>query len=205
MSEFSHLVGTLESWVHEYGVAAVFVILTFESLGFPLPGESLLVVTSILSGRGEIGFVPLVLAAWTGAVMGDNIGYLIGRRLGRALLLRYGARFGLTDERLARVEKVFARWGPAAVGFARFFNVLRQLNGVVAGSLAMPWRRFLLFNALGGAGWVLAWTSIGYYAGTHGADVAALLHKFGYAAIVLALAAALAVYVYVRHVRTRST
>ncbi len=205
MSEFSHLVGTLESWVHEYGVAAVFVILTFESLGLPLPGESLLVVTSILSGRGEIGFVPLVLAAWAGAVTGDNIGYLIGRKLGRALLLRYGGRFGLTDERLAKVEKVFARWGPAAVGFARFFNVLRQLNGVVAGSLAMPWHRFLLFNALGGAAWVLTWTAIGYTAGTHGADMAALLHRFGYVAILLALAAALAVYVYVRHVRTRST
>jgi membrane protein DedA with SNARE-associated domain len=67
----------------------------------------------------------------------------------------------------------------------------------------MPWRRFLLFNALGGAGWVLAGTSIGYTAGTHGADMAVLLHKFGYAAIVLALAAALAVYVYLRRVPRR--
>jgi len=182
---------------------AVFVILTFESFGVPLPGESLLVVTSILSGRGEIGFIPLVLAAWAGAVTGDNIGYLIGRRLGRALLLRHGGRFGLTDERLVKVEMVFARWGPAAVGFARFFNVLRQLNGVVAGSLAMPWRRFLLFNALGAAGWVLVWTTIGYTAGTHGADVAAWLHRFGYAAIVLALAAAPVAWIYVRRVRRR--
>jgi membrane protein DedA with SNARE-associated domain len=203
MSEFSHLVGTLESWVHDDGVAAVFVILTIESLGAPLPGESLLVVTSILSGRGEIGFIPLVLSAWAGAVMGDNIGYLIGRKLGRTLLLRYGVRFGLTEERVAKVETVFARYGPAAVGFARFFNVLRQLNGVVAGSLGMPWRRFLLFNALGGAAWVLAWTTIGYFAGTQGAQLAALLHKVGYVAIVLALVAALAVYGYVRHVRRR--
>jgi membrane protein DedA with SNARE-associated domain len=205
MTDFSHLIGTLEFWIHEYGVAAVFVILTFESLGLPVPGESVLVVSSILSGRGEIGFVPLVLAAWAGAVIGDNIGYLIGHRLGHTLLLHYGGRFGLTEARLARVEHVFARYGSAAVGVARFFNVLRQLNGVVAGSLAMPWRRFLLFNALGGAAWVLVWTAIGYFAGTHGADMAALLHRLGYAAVGLALVAALAVFIYVRYVRARST
>jgi membrane protein DedA with SNARE-associated domain len=203
MTEFSHLIGPLESWVHEYGVAAVFVILTFESLGAPVPGESLLVVTSILAGRGDIAFIPLILSAWAGAVTGDNIGYLIGRRLGRKLLLRYGGSFGLTEPRLGKVEDVFARWGPAAVGFARFINLLRQLNGVVAGSLGMHWRRFLLFNALGGAAWVLAWTMIGYYAGTHGADVAALLHRAGYAGIVLALTAAVGTWAYVRQVRGR--
>jgi membrane protein DedA with SNARE-associated domain len=203
MTEITHLLGTLEPWVHEYGVSAVFVILTFESLGAPLPGESVLVVASLLAGRGEIAFIPLLLAAWAGAVMGDNIGYLIGRKLGRRLLLRYGGRFGLTEQRLAKVEDVFARYGPAAVGFARFFNVLRQLNGVVAGSLDMPWRRFLLFNALGGAVWVLAWTLIGYYAGAHGADMAALLHRLGYAGIVVALAAAIALYIHAKQARSR--
>jgi membrane protein DedA with SNARE-associated domain len=160
-------------------------------------------VASILSGRGDISFVSLFLSAWAGAVMGDNIGYLIGRKLGRNLLRRYGGKIGVNAERLVKVEDVFARYGPAAVGFARFFNVLRQLNGVVAGSLEMPWRRFLLFNALGGAAWVLAWTTIGYYVGTHGADMAALLHKLGYLGIVLALAAAIAAYVYSKRPRAK--
>jgi len=205
MTELTNFLGALEPWVHQYGVVAVFVILTFESFGAPLPGESLLIAASILAGRGDVSFMSLFFAAWAGAVMGDNIGYLIGRRLGHRLLQHLGGKFGLTAERLARVEAVFARYGPATVGFARFFNVLRQLNGVVAGSLEMPWRRFLLFNALGGALWVLAWTTIGYYLGLHGADIAALLHKLGYVGIVVALIAAIAVlsYVYGKQVRSR--
>jgi membrane protein DedA with SNARE-associated domain len=91
--------------------------------------------------------------AWAGAVIGDNIGYVIGRTFGRAVVLRFGGRIGITADRLRKVEDVFARYGPVTVGFARFFPILRQLNGVVAGTLAMEWRRFLLFNALGGALW----------------------------------------------------
>ena len=189
MTEFEHLLGLLEPWVQEYGVAAVFLILMLESFGMPLPGESLLIVASIVAGRGDLSFVALFFAAWAGAVVGDSIGYLIGRKLGGSLLRHYGGKIGLTSERLATVEAAFARWGPLAVAFARFFNVLRQLNGVVAGSLKMPWRKFLLFNALGGAAWVLAWTVVGYYIGLHGAGIAALMHKVGYAGAIVALAA----------------
>jgi len=185
-------------------VAAVFLILMFESFGVPLPGESLLIVASILAGRGDLSYVALFLAAWAGAVIGDSIGYLIGRKLGGALLRYYGGRVGLTAERLAKVEAAFARWGPVAVAFARFFNVLRQLNGVVAGSLEMPWRRFLMFNALGGAAWVLAWTVAGYYVGIHGAGIAALLHKAGYAGTIVALVGALAVLAIMSWRRARS-
>lgn len=163
MMEFGHLLGTLEPYVHQYGVAAIFLILTFESLGAPLPGESLLIVASILAGRGDLSYVALVLSAWAGSVVGDSIGYLIGRKFGRTLLLRYGGKVGLNAERLAKAEAVFARYGPVAVAIARFFSLLRQLNGVVAGSMGMPWRRFLLFNALGAALWVLTWTMIGNY------------------------------------------
>ena len=91
-----HILGNLEPLVHEYGAAAVMVILTFESLGLPLPGESLLVVASVLAGRGELSLLPLMLSAWAGAVLGDNIGYLIGRRLGRAIVVRYGGRSAST-------------------------------------------------------------------------------------------------------------
>ena len=93
--ETEHLFGNLEPFVHEYGAATVMVILTFESLGAPLPGESLLIFASVLAGRGELPLAPLMLGAWTGAVLGDNIGYLIGRWLGRAIVLRYGAKIGI--------------------------------------------------------------------------------------------------------------
>lgn len=193
MTEFEHLLGLLEPWVREYGVAAVFLILMLESFGMPLPGESLLIVASILAGRGDLSFVALFFAAWAGAVVGDSIGYLIGCKLGGVLLLRFGSKVGLTAERLSKVEAAFTRWGPLAVAFARFFNVLRQLNGVVAGSLKMPWRKFLLFNALGGAAWVLTWTVVGYYVGLHGAGIAALMHQVGYAGVIVALVAVCAV------------
>ena len=80
--------------------------------------------------------------------------------------------------------------------------MLRQLNGVVAGSLEMPWRRFLMFNALGGAAWVLCWTLIGYHVGQHGTGIAALLHKIGYAGMVVVLAAVIGMVVYLHRRRT---
>lgn len=180
MTEFHRVFEGLAPWIHEYGAAAVFVIVTFESFGVPLPGESLLIAAAILSRRGDLSFSALLVSAWSGAVIGDNIGYLIGRVLGRRLLLRFGAKIGLTASRLRRVEATFARYGPLTVGFARFVNVLRQLNGVVAGSLKMDWRYFLVFNALGGAIWVIIWTAVGAYIGERGAYVTLLIRKFGF-------------------------
>jgi membrane protein DedA with SNARE-associated domain len=180
MAGFHHELGALEPWIHHYGVAAVGAILILESLGLPLPGESLLVIAAILAGRGDLSFPGLLISAWAGSVIGDNIGYLIGRMLGHRLVYRYGAKIGLTAERLRRVEGVFARYGPVTVAFARFFNVLRQLNGVVAGTVHMEWRRFIAFNALGGALWVLAWTMGGFYLSRHGARIDEALHKLGF-------------------------
>ena len=205
MTEFGHVLRGLEPWLHQYGVVAVFVILTFELFGIPLPGESLLVVAAILAGRGGISFSGLFFAAWAGAVIGDNIGYLIGRMLGRNLLLRYGGKIGLTTERLRKVEAVFARFGPLTVGFARFLNVLRQLNGVVAGTLEMDWRQFLVFNALGGALWVLVWTLVGFYLGVNGADIEAVVHKLKFLGAIFVLIATIVtlIYVYGHRILTR--
>ncbi len=194
--EIEHLLGNLEPLVHEYGAAAVMVILTFESLGLPLPGESLLIFASVLAGRGELSLLPLMLSAWAGALLGDNIGYLIGRRLGRAIVLRYGGKIGINADRLNRVEAVFARYGPLTVAFARFLNVLRQLNGVVAGMLKMDWRRFLVFNALGGALWVSVWTLAGYYLGKHGSDIRVVAHDLEGAGAILGLGVLIAALVY---------
>ena len=193
MAEFRHELAALGPWIHDYGVAAVFLILTFESLGMPLPGESLLIVAAVLAGRGEISLPGLVFSAWTGSVIGDNIGYLGGRMLGRRLVWRYGAKIGLSAERLNKIEKIFARYGPVTVVFARFVNVLRQLNGVIAGTMNMDWWRFLTFNAFGGALWVLAWVAAGLCLGSHGASIAALLHKAGLLGAFALLAALTAV------------
>ena len=206
MTEFANELGVLEPWVRQYGATSVFVTLTFESFGLPLPGESLLIVAAILAGRGDMSFPGLFAAAWGGAVIGDNIGYLIGRMIGRDLLRRYGEKIGLNDQRLGKVEAAFARYGSVTVGVARFFNVLRQLNGIVAGALKIEWWRFLIFNALGGAAWVAVWATAGRYLGLHGADAAMFVPRLGYwGALLTAVAAftALAVFYWRRgHARS---
>jgi len=180
-----HLVAGLESFVHHYGVFAVFLMVTIEALGAPVPGETLLIFSAVLAGRGEMSLPGLLIFASAGAVLGDNIGYAIGRTLGRGTILRYGGKVGLTDARFATVESIFRRYGSATVLFARFFNILRQLNGIVAGILGMSWLRFLLFNALGGALWVVVWVLAATYFTEHLAILTTLAHHTKVVAIIL--------------------
>jgi membrane protein DedA with SNARE-associated domain len=167
VEDVGQLIAGLEHFVHDYGVFAVFLILTLEALGAPLPAETLLIFASVLAGRGEMSLPALLIFAWIGSVLGDNIGYAIGRTIGRATISRYGAKIGLNDARFKAVEKVFLRYGPMTVVFARFFSILRQLNGIVAGTLGMDWRRFLLCNAVGGALWVMVWVFASVYFAEH--------------------------------------
>ena len=141
--------------------AAVFTTILLESFGVPLPGESALIAASAAAGAGATQVPYVFLAAWSGAVIGDNIGYVIGRRYGPSLVGRYGGRIGLTPARYARVEDVARTYGAVMVVFARFFVILRQFNGLVAGSTGMPWLRFLLANILGAAVWAGLWTTFG--------------------------------------------
>jgi membrane protein DedA with SNARE-associated domain len=186
-----HLFTAVEPFVRAHGSPVVGIVLFFESLGLPLPGESMLIVAGVLASRGEISPTLLILYAWVGSVLGDNAGYVIGRLLGRQVLLRYGGRVGLTAERFARIEEVFARYGPVAVAFARFVNVLRQLNGIVAGVAGMRWERFLLFNALGAALWVGFWGGGALLFGRHIGTLEGLLHHLGPWSIAALAAAAI--------------
>lgn len=150
----------------EYGYWALFAVLCAESLGLPLPGETLLVASSFLATRGEMQIVAVAAVAVIAAVLGDNIGYLIGRWGGRRLILRHGARVGIYPDHLARAERFFARFGPEIVVVARFLPVLRQLNGIVAGSAGMSWKRFVVYNILGATLWVGTWTTAVFLLGT---------------------------------------
>lgn len=156
--------------IHHDGASALFVSLTLETLGLPLPGESALILAASLAGAGKISIWAVVTAAWCGAVLGDNIAYFIGRRYGRAVVTRYGARVGISESRYARVEAAFARYGPLMVIAARFVVLLRQMNGLVAGTAGMHWLAFVLSNMLGAALWVGFWAVLAYQFG-HAADV----------------------------------
>ncbi|BCP53640.1 hypothetical protein K32_22570 [Kaistia sp. 32K] len=147
----------IQPYIAAYGSFAIFLIIYFEALGAPLPGESALVAVAALATRGDINLTHALIAAFCGAVLGDSTGYAIGHFGGRPLLLRYGSYVKLTPERLTKLEALFRARGMWIVMGARFVAILRQLNGLVAGAVAMPWPHFLIANTIGAAAWVLVW------------------------------------------------
>lgn len=149
----------------DYGLLILFFTIMLEDFGLPVPGETTLIGVALLAARGDLSIVWVALVAWLGAVIGDNIGYAIGRYGGHRLIVSKGSVVGITKERLAKVERFFDRYGGAVVLLARFFEVLRQLNGLVAGTMLMHWPRFLVYNAAGAALWVGVWGVGIYYLG----------------------------------------
>ena len=148
---------TIQPFLHEYGLLTLFLIIYFESLGAPLPGESALVSASLLASRGELNIVDMFLVVWVAAVAGDFTGYLVGHYGGRPILERYGWLVRLTPERLHKFEEIFRKRGAIIVVSARFVVLLRQLNGLIAGSMGMAWTRFLPANILGAFLWTAVW------------------------------------------------
>lgn len=147
----------IDHYVALYGASALFLVILLESLGFPLPGESILIASSFLALRGDVPILHVYLAAFLGGVIGDSIGYWIGHRFGSRVLDRFGPRLGLTPDRRERFESQVRTNGVYVVATARFFVVLRQLNGILAGSTGMPYRRFLAANIIGAAAWSAVW------------------------------------------------
>ena len=183
-SPFNHLQGTLSHW----GYLAVAGFIFFEDFGIPLPGETMLIAAALYAGTGHLNVFLVGLIAFVAAVAGDNVGYAIGRYGGHDLVEKYGKYVLLTGDRLDRAEAFFERHGGKVVTIARFVEGLRQLNGIIAGIVEMPWPRFLLFNALGAALWVGIWTTLGYVAGSHVETIARYFTYFAIAAVVLAAA-----------------
>lgn len=140
-----------------YGALALFFIVALEAIGLPLPGESALVASSVLALRGDLQISHVALAAFLGAAVGDSIGYFVGRRYGALVLDRFAPRIGLTPERRAAFEAQFQKRGVYVVATARFVVILRQLNGLLAGTTGMPYRRFLVADLIGCAAWVAVW------------------------------------------------
>jgi membrane protein DedA with SNARE-associated domain len=164
---------TVDSLLQMIPPLAVYVIvgavIGLESLGIPLPGEIVLVSAALLASHHHLAINPVVVgaAAVIGAVVGDSIGYTIGRRFGMALFERLGRRFPkhFGPGHVALAERLFARWGVAAVFFGRFIALLRILAGPLAGALKMRYLRFLAANAAGGLCWAGGTTALVYYAG----------------------------------------
>ena len=155
MSIFS--VHELESLFRDYGYWAIFLGVMLESIGLPLPGESLMIAAAIYAATThQLDIFTLVPIAAAGAICGDQIGYFVGRWIGYRYLAEWGRKIGLTQDRLDLGRFLFRRYGAEVVFFGRFVALLRTFAALLAGANRMPWHSFLLWNGLGG----IAWTSL---------------------------------------------
>lgn len=138
-----------------------------EGFGIPAPGQTLMVASAVLAAQGQLDIVLVAVLAYLAAVLGDNIGYVIGRFGGRQLVLSRGRFIGLRERHLDRVEGFVHRYGSGLLCFARFIDVLRQTVGIGSGLGRLPWSRFAIFDAIGCALWVGVWSTIAYLFGEH--------------------------------------
>ena len=157
---------TINTWLESYGYLVVFLLVMLESIGLPVPGETALIAAALYAGtthKLEIGAIVAVAAA--AAIIGDNIGYSIGRYGGAKLLLRYGHKIHLHEGRLKIGIWLFRRHGGKVVFWGRFVSILRTWAAFLAGANHMEWRRFLVFNAAGGIVWATLYGVVYYVFG----------------------------------------
>jgi membrane protein DedA with SNARE-associated domain len=168
------------------------LVIGIESMGVPLPGETTLIAASLLASQGDLNLVIVIAAAATGAIIGDSVGYFIGRRAGRGLFDRLGRRFHhFSHARIEKAEKYFHKYGVWTVFFGRFVALLRIFAGPMAGTLRMPYPRFLAANAAGGIAWA---TTIGIVAFNIGDNADRIFGELSLWALVVIAVAAVAGY-----------
>jgi membrane-associated protein len=156
------------------GYAVVFALIAVETMGVPVPGETALIAAALLAHDGQMDIVALVAIASAAAIVGDNVGFAIGRKGGRALFARPGPFHGARLQALAYGEPFFARHGPKAVFLGRWVSGLRIASAWLAGINGMRWPTFLVWNALGGIVWACGVGLAVYFAGHVAEDVIAI-------------------------------
>jgi len=165
--ELFHKIYDVESLVRIGGIVGLTVIVFVETgllIGFFLPGDSLLVTAGLLAARGDIELLPLIAALSVAAVVGDSVGYNIGKRGGPRLFNRADSLF-FNKKHLITTKEFYERHGPFTIVIARFVPIIRTFAPVVAGVGAMEYKRFISYNVIGGVGWVLSMVLGGYFLG----------------------------------------
>ena len=168
-----------------YGYAVVFVGVFLENSGLPVPGETALLAGAALAHYGRLSLPLVIVTAIAGAILGDNLGFFAGRRLGRALIERHGWRVGLTRFRLDQFNGFFARHGPKTVFIARFITGLRVFCAVLAGASALRWPAFLFYNATGAAVWATVIGLAGYALGESWDRLERVIGRSGLIALII--------------------
>jgi membrane protein DedA with SNARE-associated domain len=173
----------LTHFIEHYGLVFLFAIVCLESAGLWLPGETALIAAGVYASKGHLSITGVVAVAAVAAIIGDNIGYWLGREGGRRLIDRWEWSRRVGDRVLPAAERFFRRHGGKAVFFARFFGGVRVTGAWMAGITRMQWWRFLLWNAAGGIVWAIAVGLIAFYAGKAAADAIARYGVYGGIAI----------------------
>ncbi len=163
---FGFTSSSLTHLLTSYGYIAVLVFVAIESTGIPFPGETMLIIAAIYAGTTHHLSIPIVIAsAALGAILGDNLGFWVGREGGYRLLRRYGRYIHLDERKLKLGQYLFQKHGNKVVFFGRFVAVLRAWAAFLAGTNRMHWTSFLLYNALGGIVWATIFGLGGYFLG----------------------------------------
>jgi membrane protein DedA with SNARE-associated domain len=171
------------------------LVIGVESMGVPLPGETTLIAAALLASQGDLNVVFVIAAAATGAIIGDSVGYFIGRKAGRGLFERLGRRFHhFSSERIEKAEKYFHKYGVWTVFFGRFVALLRIFAGPMAGSLRMHYPRFLAANAAGGIAWSATIGVVAYQVGDNADKIFGEVSLWALVAVGVGLVTAYAVY-----------
>jgi len=155
----------MHAFIAHYGYFAVFFLVALESAGVPMPGETALVSAAVVAASGSLDIALVVLTAAAAAIVGDNIGYWVGREFGFPIVYRYGRYIRIDEGRLKVAQYLFQRHGGKIVFFGRFVAVLRAFAAFLAGVNHLAWPRFLFFNALGGLAWATLFGTGGYLLG----------------------------------------
>ena len=172
------LLEVLRGFLVHYGYWAVAVTLLLENAGVPLPGETILLLASFLAYSEHLLHLPtLIVTGIVAATLGDNLGFIIGHRGGRALLRKYQHLLRISPRTISRGERIFNRYGAVTIFFARFVFGLRIIAGPLAGVLRMPWREFAVFNVLGASLWVSAICGVGFLFGQHWNTLVSVLSR----------------------------
>lgn len=158
------------------GLPVIGLVVGIEALGVPLPGETAVILGGLAANQGRLSIVAVIVVAAAGAIVGDNIGFVIGRKGGRALLERPGRFYDERQRMLAIGDPFFERHGPKAVFLGRWITGLRVWTSWLAGASDMRWPTFLLWNALGGTAWATSVALAAYYGGK---SVEAVFSKVG--------------------------
>lgn len=177
-------------FLQTYGYLGIFLLVMGESMGLALPGDTVLLAASVYAGKTHhLNIFMIVFAASMGAIIGDNVGFLIGYFGGYRIVRKYGKYIKVDDKKLKLGRYLFWKYGGRIVFFGRFIAILRILSALLAGINRMHWRKFLFFNALGGIAWASIDGAGGYFLGrqVHELSAGAGVASFAAASLIITI------------------